>query len=231
MQELPSFQEIFIVLLTRGLPVTLLLTFGGLLLGLVVGLALALLRVYGDEPFPTFVVAYEQLLRGIPILVLLFLLFVGMPQLFAVFGSNTAFSAGVFCLGIRSSAYQSQIFRGAILSVSEGQMEAARAIGMTQMQATRHIILPQALRLALPGWSNEYAIVIKDSSYVMAIGIVELSKLVITYRARYPELVGLVILVTTLIYFLFTYPVTRTIGEKMTERLETLGLGGGGVHR
>ncbi|MBS3795377.1 MAG: amino acid ABC transporter permease [Candidatus Thorarchaeota archaeon] len=231
MQGLPTFQEIFMILLIRGLPVTLVLTFSGLLIGLTVGVVLALLRVYGGDLFSYFVQAYERVLRGIPLLVLLFLFYVGMPRFFAFAGSNTALSVGIFSLGMRSSAYQSQIFRGAILSVGEGQMEAARAIGMTKLQAIRHIILPQALRIALPGWSNEYAIVIKDSSYCMAIGVIELSKLVITFRARYPELVGLVIMVTALIYFLFTYPVTRTIGQKMTERLETLGLGGGGVHR
>jgi len=86
----------------------------------------------------------------------------------------TPFWAGSISLGIISSAYQLEIFRGAILSVSAGQMMAARAIGLSKVQAIRTVIFPQMIRVAIPGWSNEAAIVIKDSSLVYAIGVPEI---------------------------------------------------------
>ena len=84
------------------------------------------------------------------------------------------FAAGSLSLGIVSSAYQLEILRGAFLSVGDGQMIAARALGMRKLKAIRHIILPQALRIAIPSWSNEAAIVIKDSSLVYTLGVPEI---------------------------------------------------------
>jgi polar amino acid transport system permease protein len=77
-------------------------------------------------------------------------------------------------LGLRGAAYQSQIFRGAIQSISEGQMTAALSLGMDRITAIRSIILPQALRIALPGWSNEYPEILTDSAVCYAIGVAEL---------------------------------------------------------
>ena len=79
----------------------------------------------------------------------------------------------IIVLGLVSAAYQSQIFRGAILSLPVGQLKAARAIGMSDMQAVVRIILPQALRLSIPGWSNEYSIILKDSAVTYALGVAE----------------------------------------------------------
>lgn len=139
-------------------------------MGLILGLALALSHVYGGRFLSTVVSNYSTVMRGIPPLVLLFVLY------FIVSGSVnlSPFWAGSISLGIISSAYQLEILRGALLSVGGGQMMAARAIGMRRLQAIRYIILPQALRLAIPPWSNEAAIVIKDSSLVYALGVPEI---------------------------------------------------------
>jgi polar amino acid transport system permease protein len=109
-------------------------------------------------------------MRGIPPLVLLFIIY------FLISGSIniSPFWAGSISLGIISSAYQMEILRGALLSVGSGQMVAARAIGMSRIQAIRNIILPQALRIAIPPWSNEASIVLKDSSLVYALGVTEI---------------------------------------------------------
>lgn len=109
-------------------------------------------------------------MRGIPPIVLLFILY------FVMSGSVnlSPFWAGSISLGIISSAYQMEIVRGAILAVSGEQMLAARAIGMSTLEAIRYVILPQTLRLAIPPWSNEAAIVIKDSSLVYALGVPEI---------------------------------------------------------
>lgn len=227
----PFYFNIFSYILITGLPETLLLTGLGLLIGFVIGISLSLMRIYGSKELQWLSSGYEKLLRGIPLLVLIYIFAFGIPGIFwFVSPSERSVAAVILALALRSGAYQSQIFRGAILSVNPGQMEAARALGMSQFEGFLHVIMPQALRLAVPSWSNEYAVVIKDSSFASAIGIAELTKsayrISVDYREM-PELWALSMVFLTIIYFLFTYPVTRIIGERQTKKLEKLGMGGG----
>ncbi len=160
----------FVRFIAAGTAVTLGVTAVALPMGLIVGLALALLHVFGGRGASRLVSLYSTLMRGVPPIVLLFILY------FIISGeiNLTPFWAGSLSLGIISSAYQLEILRGAILSVGGGQMMAARAIGMSRVKAIRYIILPQALRLAIPPWSNEAAIIVKDSSLVYALGVPEI---------------------------------------------------------
>jgi len=228
-QEPPGLFDILILIMTRGLPTTLALTLLSLLVGFFVGIGLALMRVYGPIELQWISLGYEKIFRGIPLLVILFIFGIGLLRLFLWAGSlfNALFVAAIFALALRSAAYQSEIFRGAIMSVDPGQMMAARSLGMTEFQATRRIVLPQALRLSLPGWTNEYAVVIKDTSLVSAIGVPEMLYHGQAFTWTYPALFLGIILVTAVIYFAFTYPVTKYVGESMTLKLRTLGLGGG----
>jgi polar amino acid transport system permease protein len=160
----------FFQYIAAGTATTLGVTVVALPMGLIIGLILALLHVYGGKILTGIVTIYSTMLRGIPPVVLLFILY------FIISGAVniSPFWAGSLSLGIISSAYQLEILRGAILSISGGQMMAARAIGMSRYKAIRNIILPQALRLAIPPWSNEAAIVVKDSSLVYALGVPEI---------------------------------------------------------
>lgn len=229
MQEAEGLLDILILIVIRGLPLTLALTLFSLAIGFIVGIALALMRVYGTIELQYIARVYETIFRSIPLLVLLFIFGAGMLSSFMWVGSvfGALFVVGVFTLALRSAAYQSELFRGSILSVDPGQMMAARSMGMKELQATRHIILPQALRLSLPGWTNEYAVVIKDSSLVSAIGVTEILYHSQAFITTYPGLWLGIILVITVIYFAFTYPVTKYGGESMTKKLRQLGLGGG----
>ena len=229
MQEAEGLLDILILIVIRGLPLTLALTLFSLAIGFIVGIALALMRVYGTIELQYIARVYETIFRSIPLLVLLFIFGAGMLSSFMWVGSvfGALFVVGVFTLALRSAAYQSELFRGSILSVDPGQMMAARSMGMEELQATRHIILPQALRLSLPGWTNEYAVVIKDSSLVSAIGVTEILYHSQAFITTYPGLWLGIILVITVIYFAFTYPVTKYGGESMTKKLRQLGLGGG----
>ncbi|MFX1561051.1 MAG: amino acid ABC transporter permease [Promethearchaeota archaeon] len=229
MQETQNLLDILYSIALRGLSMTLALTLISLAIGFVVGTALALMRVYGPPELKYFARGYEMVFRAIPLLVLLFIFGAALLSLFMWTGSlgGAVFTAAVFSLALRSAAYQSEIFRGAIMSVDPGQMQAAQSMGMTDMTATRHIILPQAFRLSLPGWTNEYAVVIKDSSLASAIGVTEILYHATAYMTAYPALFLGIILVITIIYFVFTYPVTRYVGESSTVRLRKLGLGGG----
>ena len=206
-------------IILNGMPMTLLLTFFGLSMGFVIGLVLALVRVYGAEELGWLADAYEKILRGIPVYILMFILAFGL-------GWNL-FTGVAIALGIRSGAYQSQIIRGAILSVDPQQLNAARSIGMTQSQAARHIILPQAFRLAIPSWSNEYAVIIKDTAFAAGLGIPEMFYAATRLYYGDPALFLLATVAMTIIYFLLTYPLTRTIGEAQAAKLRQLGLGGG----
>ncbi len=141
-------------------------------LGFVVGLPLAVGQVYGGVVVRAIVTVYVWFFRGIPLLVFLFLFYFGFCTTLEI--DVSPYVVAVVVLGLISSAYQSQIFRGAILSLPEGQLKAARAIGMSDFQAIGSIVVPQALRLAIPGWSNEYSILLKDSAVTYALGVAEI---------------------------------------------------------
>lgn len=158
--------------LLEGVVLTLVLVVAALGIGLLLGLPMALGQIYGSKTVRYIIEVYVWFFRGLPLLVLLFLFYFGV---FPALGLDIpAFVIAIAVLGMRGAAYQSQIFRGAILSISEGQMTAARSLGMTRWQAIRTIILPQAMLIALPGWSNEYPTVLTDTSICYAIGVMEL---------------------------------------------------------
>jgi polar amino acid transport system permease protein len=159
--------------IVSGIAATLGLVLIALGIGALLGLPMALGQVYGSRPVRWIIGIYVWFFRGLPILVLLFLFWFGIfPGL--GLGNIPAFVVGAVVLGLRGAAYQSQIFRGAIQSVSEGQMVAARSLGMSRFTAIRSVILPQAIRIALPGWSNEYPNMLTDSAVCYAIGVAEL---------------------------------------------------------
>ena len=156
----------------QGGAVTVFAVVGAMFLGLFIGVPLAVAQVYGNAPLRFLSGLYVWFFRGVPILVLLFLFYFG---LFNLVGLNlNAVGAATIVLGMTSGAYQSQIFRGSILSLSKGQLKAARALGMSDALAIRTIILPQALRLSIPGWSNEYSIILKDSALAFVLGASEI---------------------------------------------------------
>jgi polar amino acid transport system permease protein len=160
----------FIFYIGTGTIVTIGVTLVALPMGMILGLIFALLHIYGGKWMTRLMTIYSTLVRGLPPIVLLFILY------FIIAGSIniSPFWAGSISLGIISSAYQMEIFRGALLAVGAGQMTAARAVGMSRWNAIRYVVLPQALRLAIPPWSNEASIVLKDSSLVYALGVPEI---------------------------------------------------------
>ncbi len=169
-----AFFEFFIRFLPdllSGMGMTLLLTAEGVLAGFVLGLAATLARTYGGKFWRNLAISYIELFRGTPLLVQVFLLYYGLPGLGITLSREwSAFLA----LGLNSGAYQAEYLRGSILAIGEGQMLAARAIGMSKWKAVFHIILPQALRLAIPAWANEPVSLLKATSVVFLIAVPEL---------------------------------------------------------
>jgi polar amino acid transport system permease protein len=156
----------------EGAFVTIAVVAGSMIFGLLAGVPLSVGQVYGRRLLQKMIGIYVWFFRGIPLLVLLFLFYFGFCSLVGL--NLSAFSVAIIVLGLISSAYQSQIFRGAIGSLPAGQFKAARALGMSDAQTILFIILPQALRLSIPGWSNEYSIVLKDSAVTFALGVAEI---------------------------------------------------------
>lgn len=200
---------------TEGLPyivggvgVTLTVVAGALAMGFALGLLLAVGQVYGRPGLRRVVGVYVWFFRGIPLLVLLFLIYFGLLAALEI--DLSPFAIAILVLGLISSAYQSQILRGAILSVPEGQMKAARALGMSDTRAIVFIVLPQALRLALPGWSNEYTVIMKDSAVTYALGVAELMARTNHTASRTYQHFWLYLLVG-LIYMLLTWAGTKAL--------------------
>jgi polar amino acid transport system permease protein len=191
-----------------GIGVTLTVVAGALAMGFALGLLLAVGQVYGRPKLRRVVGVYVWFFRGIPLLVLLFLIYFGLLAALEI--DLSPFTIAILVLGLISSAYQSQILRGAILSVPEGQMKAARALGMSDARAIVFIVLPQALRLALPGWSNEYTVIMKDSAVTYALGVAELMARTNHTASRTYQHFWLYLLVG-LIYMLLTWVGTRAL--------------------
>lgn len=203
----------FLQYIATGTAYTLAVTLVALPLGLIIGAVFSFLHVYGGKVLTRILTVYSTVMRGIPQIVLLFILYFTMSGAINL----SPFWAGSISLGIVSSAYQMEIIRGAILSVSGGQMMAARALGLSKVQAILHIILPQTIRLAIPPWSNEAAIVIKDSSLVYALGVPEILRRaeLISASSRQPFLAYTA---AAVIYFLLVF-VTNRLLDALEKRM------------
>ncbi|HSL43145.1 MAG TPA: amino acid ABC transporter permease [Anaerolineales bacterium] len=199
--------------IVQGTAITVAVTLVALPFGLALGLLMALVHTYGGNIVNRIAAAYSLLLRGVPPIVLLFILY------FILSGNIinlSPFWAGSFSLGVVSSAYQMEILRGALLAVGGGQMVAARAIGMSRIQSIRYIILPQALRLAIPPWSNEASIVLKDSSLVYALGVPEILRRAQQLSATTQQ-PFLAYGIAALIYFALVFATNRAL-DYLSER-------------
>ncbi|MCI6989234.1 MAG: amino acid ABC transporter permease [Campylobacter sp.] len=149
---------------------TLILTIGGVGIGIVLGFILAFLKFLGIKPLNFIIDEYIDIIRGTPILIQL------MVFAFVIFAtmSNSIYAA-IIALGLNSSAYVAEIVRGGITSVDGGQMEAARAMGLNYTQSMRLIVFPQAIKNILPSLANEFISLFKETSVVGMIGIYDLT--------------------------------------------------------
>lgn len=202
----------FVWYILQGISITVAVTLVALPLGLLLGLGLALLHTYGGRVLAGAIGVYSTAMRGVPPIVLLFILY------FIISGAVnlSPFWAGSLALGIISSAYQMEILRGALLAVHSGQMMAARAIGMSRLQAVVNIVLPQALRLAIAPWANEASIVLKDSSLVYALGVPEILRRAQQLSATTQQ-PFLAYGTAAILYFLLVFSVNRLL-DKLEER-------------
>ncbi|MFO0759170.1 MAG: ABC transporter substrate-binding protein/permease [Byssovorax sp.] len=194
-----------LLLFARGALLTLLVSLASMALAIVLGVMIALGRVYGPAPVRALAVAYIELFRGTPLLIQLTMVYFGLPELGVTL---PPFVAGWLALGLNYAAAEAENYRAGLGSVPSGQLEAARALGLTKLQALRHVIGPQALRVALPPATNDFIALLKDSSLVSVVTLTELTKTYVNLASSMRDHLGLGALVA-LIYLLLSLPFAR----------------------
>ncbi|MDI3566146.1 amino acid ABC transporter permease [Bradyrhizobium sp. Arg816] len=162
----------FFPILMSGVALTIIVTIGSLLLSTVLGLIWAMMRVSGIKVLSMLSASLINVIRGIPIIVLLFYLYFVMPDLGVTL---SALQAAILGLGIAYSAYQAENFRAGIEAIDKGQIEAAQSIGMGWWLTMRRVVLPQAVRIVLPPYGNVMIMMLKDSSQASTITVAELA--------------------------------------------------------
>ncbi len=191
-------------LLLQGAGMTLILSFLSMGIAVVVGSAICAGKLYGNWFVRGFCNVYVEVVRGTPLLIQLYLLYYGLPNLGI---QLPAFAAAILGLGFNYAAYEAEIYRAGLLSLPKGQEEAARSLGMTGWQAHRFVLVPQAVRTILPPSTNDFIALFKDTSLVSIITVMELTRAYTTAATttyRFLEL-GLA---TAALYFLMSFPLS-----------------------
>jgi polar amino acid transport system substrate-binding protein len=204
----------YLPLLLKGAVVTVEISVLSMGLAVALGLLLALSRLYSAAPVNWLATAYIEIFRGTPLLIQLYLIYYGLPN---VGIRLNAFVAAVVGLGLNYAAYEAENYRAGIQAIPKGQMEAALALGMTRAQSLRRVILPQAFRLVIPPMTNDFIALFKDSSLVSVITMVELTKVYGMLATTTYDYIGLG-LMTAAIYFGLSYPASL-LARRLEKRL------------
>ncbi len=220
-----SFQLRWLPFIMGGIPVTLLVSFSAILLATFLALLGALGRISQNPIFNGIATFYVSVVRGTPLIVQIFFIYLGLPQIAQTFPDQPwsrylilpPILSGILALGINYGAYMTEIFRAGIQSIPHGQREAALALGMTYGQMMRRIILPQALRVIIPPTGNEFIAMLKDSALVSFMGAQEMfwrAQKIGRQRFRNME----TLLVAAALYWIMTM-IFETIQRRVEARL------------
>lgn len=208
-----NLSNLFYVL--KGLSWTLFLTFVGIALGLIVGSILAFGEVYLPPPFSYVFRIIGEVLRGIPLLLLFLILYFG-------FNLSMLLSA-ILGLGLRSASYQGQIFRTSLEAISIGQLYAGLSLGFKKFEVFKEILVPQSIRIMIPGWTNEFITVLKDTSIAFVLGVLDLmtrAEFIARSVGRYLE----IYIFIALVYFVLVKISMITLNN-VYEKIRIPGLG------
>ena len=190
--------------LLEGLGVTMEMTLISVVAGFLIGIVLAIARVYGNKFFYGLSTVIIEIIRGTPLLVQLFILYYGLPPL----GVNLSpFIAAIIGFANNSGCYQAEYLRGSIQSISGTQMKAARSLGMSKTEAIMQIIMPQALRRVIPAWTNEFIYLLKYTSLAYIVGAPELmaqAKFIASRNFQFFEVYLVVAVIYLVVVLLFT---------------------------
>ena len=199
-----------------GLGTTVYYSIFTVIFGVILGIALALMKLSFFKPFKWFAISYINFVRGTPILIQIYIVYFGLY----VFGINLADNvAGITALAINSGAYVAEIVRAGIEAVDKGQIEAARSLGMSSALTTFKIIIPQAIKNILPALCNEFIVVTKNTSMLSIIGIHDLMYNTDTIRGN-TMLAFEPLIIAALIYFTMSYVISKLV-QYLEKRLKT----------
>ena len=198
----------YLHLILRGFLKTVQVTFFGLIMGLVLGILLAIGDLYGGKKISTIIRFYVEFFRGSPIIAQLFVFFFAIPITFNIVLDSTV--VGLIVFALNSAAYQKGYIKGAMESVYEDQMTAALSLGLSKAQAIVYIVLPQALRIMIPGWSNEFSSLGKSTAALLVIGerdLMAMGRTIASRTFRFVETYAFI----GLIYFIFISVVLKIL--------------------
>ena len=203
--------------LISGITITLYISVISIILAMIIGLVVALPSLSNNKFLSYFNIAYVEIVRAIPLLVLILWIYYGLPIMTGI--SFSPFVSGIIALTISESAFQAEIFRAGINSINKGQYEVANSLGMNFWKKMRLVILPQAIKVVLPALGNQFVYVLKMSSLVSIIGIADLTRkanelVVSTYRPL--EIYTFLILEYLILILIVSYFVRKL--EKKLER-------------
>ena len=208
--------------LLHGLGLTLLMAAIAMLFGTIIGTIFAFIKVYGKKFPAAIVTGFIEIIRGTPMLVQIFIFYFGLP----IYGIKmTPFGAAILGFIINSAAYQAEYTRGAIQSIEEQQMVAARSLGMTQREAIWNIILPQAVRRAIPAWTNEFIYLLKYTSLAYIVGaqeLMEAGKVIASRNFLFFEVYLIVALIYLAVVLIMTWLLNRLEKKLAIPGLETV---------
>ena len=194
----------FLPTLLKGALVTVGISILSMMLAVGLGLILAIMKIYGNTWLRKISTAYIEIYRGTPLLIQLYILYYGLPSIGIAL---SAFVAAILGLGMNYAAYEAEIYRAGIQSIPKGQTEAALSLGMSSRLTLKRIILPQALRVAIPPMTNDFIALFKDSSLVSVIAVVELTKCYSILASASMDFFKLGV-ITALLYFGMSYPLS-----------------------
>jgi len=198
---------------------TILISVLAYLIAVILGLVFGIARISRNRVVKALAGAYINVLRGVPLLVLIFFVYFGLGKIINL----DRFVAGVLAVGVCYGAYMAEIFRSGIQAIDYGQHEAAMSLGMTRWQTLRHIILPQSIRIVIPPGANEFIACLKDSSLVSIIGLRELTRAGREYANQH-FLDFQTWLMVGLIYLIMTLTLTRIV-KYIEKRYAVVGYG------
>lgn len=208
----------------KGIPTTIWVSLVAIVLGAALGLVIALASQTNNKPLKTVAKVYVDLVRGTPMLVQALIMAYGVPQLLQSAGSHFTWPdlviPAIIVCGCNSAAYMSEVIRSGIQAVDKGQMEAARSLGMSKGMAMRLVIIPQAIRIILPAFCNEFVTLIKETSVLGYVGVVEILRRGQLWNASsfetFPAYIGVAIA-----YMILTIPLSKIINgyeRKMSKK-------------
>lgn len=195
----------FMPMIARAALMTVQISVFSMILAIFLGLIVIIIRLYAPAPLSILAKIYVEFIRGTPLLIQLFFIFYALPSIGIML---SPFLAAVLGLGLNYAAYEAENYRAGFNSVPRGQMEAALALGMNRKQSLRFVILPQAFRIVLPPVTNDFISLLKDSSLVSVITLVELTKLYNQLSATYFDYIGTGILIS-MVYLILGLPFVR----------------------